>query len=118
MNMKKILITLLFIITAFCANAQRVADVKIIFPSDYDSLQDARMTQMQLHLERFHVVHSTGSALWFLGLGLVAVGIEAQKINTVYVGAGLNFLGTMFMIGSHKNVKRAAFVGRTDYNLQ
>lgn len=115
--MKKTLLLLALSIVTFSANAQRVADVKIIYPSDYDSLQDNRMTEIQMHLERFHSIHSTGSALWFIGLGLMAVGIEGEKTLPIYTGAGLNFLGTMLMIGSHKNVKRAAFVGRTDYNL-
>lgn len=109
--MRKMIITAMLCISTFIANAQ-------VATSAYDSLQDKRMIAVQMHLERFHSVHSTGSALWFIGLGIVIVGIEGEKTVPVYTGAALNFLGTMLMIGSHKNVKRAAFVGRTDYNLQ
>lgn len=109
--MKKVLFTLMLSFTGLFANAQ-------VIPSAYDSAQDARMLNVQMHLERFHAVHSTGSVLWFIGLGVTIIGIESGKVNTVYAGAGLNFLGTMLMMGSHKNVKRAALVGRTDFNIE
>jgi hypothetical protein len=111
MSMKKALLTTVLSLMGLFANAQ-------VIPSAYDSAQDARMTNVQLHLERFHGVHSTGSALWFIGIGVAAIGIQAKENNAIYAGAGLNFIGTLLMIGSHKNVKRAAFVGRTNYNLQ
>ena len=109
--MKKIVLTAMLFISTFIVNGQ-------IVQTPYDLVQDARMTQVQMHLERFHAVHSTGSALWFIGIGVAAIGVQAKETNAVYAGAGLNFLGTLLMMGSHKNVKRAALVGRTNYKIE
>lgn len=110
--MKKSLITALLILIGFFANAQ-------VIPSAYDSVQDARMNKVQMHLERFAKSHDAGATLWFIGLTGVVAGAVFENPYVSIGGGALSFIGSCIMICAPKHVGKAARVGREkiDYNL-
>lgn len=110
--MKKVLLTMVLSLTGLFANAQ-------VVPSAYDSAQDARMLNVQMHLERFAESHDAGATLWFVGLtGIIAGGVFENPYVSIGGGA-LSFIGSCIMISAPKHVGKAARVGREkiDYNL-
>lgn len=103
--MKKIVLTAMLFISTFIANAQVVT-------SAYDSVQDARLEKIQMHLERFSESHDAGATLWFIGLaGVVAGGVFENPYISIGGGA-MSFIGSCIMISAPKYVGRAARVGR------
>ena len=99
------ILTAMLCISAIIANAQ-------VIPSAYDSAQDARMLNVQLHLERYHAVHASGATFFFVGIGAAVVGSVVGS-TPVLVGGGLmNIIGTCMMISAPRHVGRAARVGR------
>lgn len=110
--MKKILATAMLCISTFIVNAQ-------VIPSAYDSVQDARMNKVQMHLERFSESHDAGATLWFIGLVAVVAGGVLENPYVSIGGGALSFIGSCTMISAPKHVGKAARVGREkiDYNL-
>lgn len=105
--MKKLVLLLVLLVITVSSNAQ-------VIKSQYDSIQDRRMEVVQFKLKKFHDQYYRGAALWYLGAVITAVSIPNIADNgpgSVYAGVGLNFLGTIVMIASHKHLKEAYKVG-------
>ena len=110
--MKKPLLTIMLSLTGLFANAQ-------VIPSAYDSVQDARMTKVQMHLERFSESHEAGATLWFIGLTGIVAGAVFENPYISIGGGAMGFIGSCIMISAPKHVGKAARVSREkyDYNL-
>lgn len=106
--MKKMIITATLFISTFIANAQVVT-------SAYDSVQDARMNKVQMHLERFSESHDAGATLWFIGLTGIVAGAVFENPYISIGGGALGFIGSCIMISAPKHVGKAARVGRGKY---
>lgn len=107
--MKKIILLLVLLGIGISSNAQ-------VIKSQYDSVQDRRMEVVQLKLKKFHDQYYRGAALWYLGAAIAAISAPNTADNGpggVYAGLGINFLGSIIMIASHKNLLEASKVGRT-----
>lgn len=105
--LKKLFLALVLLVITMSSNAQ-------IIKSQYDSIQDRRMEVVQFKLKKFHDQYYRGAALWYLGLAITAISIPNVADNgpgTVYAGVGLNLLGTIVMIASHKQLREAYKVG-------
>jgi hypothetical protein len=98
------------IISLLLLNLNVSAQVK----TDYDTLQDYKIERIQLHLEKFHKSFSTGSAMYLGGIAMAGVGLASSKPNTILIGigGGLNFIGSIVMIASHNEIRRASMVRR------
>lgn len=103
--MKKIILTLLFVVGITTTQAQVVR-------TTYDSLQDKKMLLMQEHLVKCNKQFYTGAGLWYIGLLVTAMSTQNVEENKgmLYAGLGLNTLGSIIMIASHKQIGLA---GRT-----
>ena len=107
--MKKLMLLLVLLVIGISSNAQ-------VVKTQYDSLQDRRMEVVQLKLKKFHDQYYRGAALWYLGAVITAISIPNTADNGpggIYAGVGLNLLGTIVMMASHKNLLEASKVGRT-----
>ena len=105
--MKKLFLVLVLLVITMSSNAQ-------IIKSQYDSIQDRRMEVVQFKLKKFHDQYYRGAALWYISLPITAIAIHNMEGNgpgTVYAGLGLNLLGTIVMIASHKHLLEAYKVG-------
>ncbi len=105
--MKKLFLVLALLGITISSNAQ-------VIKSQYDSIQDRRMEVVQIKLKKFHDQYYRGAALWYLGAAITAISIPNIADNGpggVYAGVGLNLLGTMIMIASHKQLREAYKVG-------
>ena len=105
--LKKLILSLVLLVITMSSNAQ-------IIKSKYDSIQDRRMEVVQFKLKKFHDQYYRGAALWYLGLAITAISIPNVADNGpggVYAGLGLNFLGSVIMIASHKQLREAYKVG-------
>ena len=100
--MKKIVLTLLFVVGITASQAQVVR-------TTYDSLQDKKMLLMQEHLVKCNKQFRTGAGLWYVGLLVTAMSTQNIEENKgmLYTGLGLNTLGTIIMIASHKQIRLA-----------
>jgi ABC-type cobalamin transport system permease subunit len=107
--MKKLFLVLALLGMTISSNAQ-------VVKSEYDLLQDRRTEVVQLKLKKMHDQYFRGAALWYLGAAITAISIPNMADNGpggVYAGVGLNLLGTVIMIASHKQLREAYKVGNT-----
>ena len=105
--MKKLFLVLVLLVITVSSNAQ-------IIKSKYDSIQDRRMEVVQFKLKKFHDQYYRGAALWYVGLAISAIAIPNTIGNgpgPLYLGLGLNFIGSIIMIASHKQLREAYKVG-------
>lgn len=105
--MKKLVLLLVLLVITVSSNAQ-------VIKSQYDSIQDRRMEVVQLKLKKFHDQYYRGAALWYVGLAVSAIALPNTADNgpgPLYAGLGLNFLGSIIMIASHKQLREAYKVG-------
>lgn len=105
--LKRFILSLVLLVVTMSSNAQ-------IIKSKYDSIQDRRMEVVQFKLKKFHDQYYRGAALWYISLPITAIAMYNVADNgpaTVYAGLGLNLLGTIIMIASHKHLREAYKVG-------
>jgi hypothetical protein len=105
--MKKLIALVLLCMSYSLSNAQ-------IVRTQYDSLQDKKMELIQIRLEKFNKQFYTGASLWYVGLMITALSAQSSRDgNTMlFTGLGINTLGSIIMIASHKQIGRAGKVRR------
>jgi len=66
--------------------------------TQYDSIQDNRMKELNLQLHRFKNTHETGATFFFIGLVSTAIGSRINS-NELMIGGGVSsLLGSFIMI--------------------